>query len=377
MVRLRVLCIVCLAAVLTPRGGQAQSVDTAGGDSAPSAEGRLGGEKAQLVAWRAHDTAATHDRALVAELVSLAGQWQPLSSRVARDSPLSPAQEQERDAMMAVLDALLQMHVALPEETLRNLAPDFANPVAVFLTRMPLEQAAPLSLEFYRSLPADNYALRYVSAAFLALHPPSGFAAELLANTTVQARICVILPGGDSIGEGSAGSYGVAVDPPRDGWPVIGVYRLSMENSDGAFIVVAGTKPIYLTREEVHHYDGNEGRMSPGLYLSADEQRGFIADMLGVTPNEIPWQTDPKTTIEYLSQVQFQNALLAFVDEQQKMYRATAQALQARKLLTASEAAQSLPLVELSFLDARGEDAEPLPKDMDLPARVQWSSSPF
>jgi hypothetical protein len=165
MVRLRLLSVVCLVTVLVPCG----RAQTDNGDIAPSEqpeEGRLGGEKAQLVAWRAHDAVATHDHALVAELVSLAGQWQPLSSRTSRDHPLSPAQEQERDAMMAILDALLQVHVLLPTQTLRNLAPDFANPVAIFLSRMPLDQSIPLSLQFYRSLPEEAYALRYMSASF-------------------------------------------------------------------------------------------------------------------------------------------------------------------------------------------------------------------
>jgi hypothetical protein len=140
---------------------------------------------------------------------------------------LSLAQEEERDTMMAVLDALIQMHVPLPAETLRNLAPDFANAVGIFLSHMPLQKSIPLSFEFYRSLPEEAYALRYVSAALLALHPPNGFAADLLANTKVHATISVILPGGDGFGFGGGGSYGTGMEPPRDGWPMIGVYRLS------------------------------------------------------------------------------------------------------------------------------------------------------
>ena len=40
------------------------------------------------------------------------------------------------------------------------------------------------------------------------------------------------------------------------------------------------SKPIYVSREGVQHYAGNDGRMSPGLYLSADQHHGFIAEML-------------------------------------------------------------------------------------------------
>jgi hypothetical protein len=53
----------------------------------------------------------------------------------------------------------------------------------------------------------------------------------------------------------------------------------------------------------------------PACTLARVNSVGFIAEMLGVPPNEIAWLTNPETTIEYESQVQFQNALLAFVGE--------------------------------------------------------------
>jgi hypothetical protein len=36
-----------------------------------------------------------------------------------------------------------------------------------------------------------------------------------------------------------------------------------------------------------------------------------------------------------------------------------------------------LPRLELKIMDARGQGAEPIPKDEDLPVRVEWSSSAF
>jgi hypothetical protein len=94
--------------------------------------------------------------------------------------------------------------------------------------------------------------------------------------------------------------------------------------------------------------------------------------MLNVSPEEIPWETNPQTTIEFGSREQFNGALLAFVQEQQHMYRATAEALEARKLLAPSEVLHSLPLLKLNLSDERAEVAAPLPKDANLPDRVEW-----
>ena len=104
--------------------------------------------------------------------------------------------------------------------------------------------------------------------------------------------------------------------------------------------------------------------------------------MLGVAPEAIPWETDVRTNIEFTSLGQFTGALLAFIERQQQMYRATAKALEARGLLDPSEVSQSLPQMEVDLTDARwvssdGErpkDAEPISRDaIKLPARVVWA----
>jgi hypothetical protein len=53
--------------------------------------------------------------------------------------------------MAAVVDTLIQMRVLVPAETLRSLAPDFGNVVAVLLSRMPISEAVPVAFDFYRA----------------------------------------------------------------------------------------------------------------------------------------------------------------------------------------------------------------------------------
>lgn len=274
--------------------------------------------------------------------------------------------------MAVVLDALIQLNAPIPAETLRNLAPDFENAVAVVLARKPIAESGPLSLEFYRSPPRADYPLQYVSAALLALHPPAGFAGKLLSDITVRATVFLILPDGERYGTGSGGSYFNPTEPTRDDWPMIGQYKLSKETSEGAAVLVAGVEPIYVSRVESNRYLGNDHGMSQGMYLGCEQRRGLLAEMLGIPPEQIPWKTWLQLNIECESPEQCGSELLAFVEEQQQMYRATAEALRERKLLAPSEA--ELPLLVIGLSDARGEDAEPISKDAtNLPARVEWS----
>jgi hypothetical protein len=374
----RLLCIACLAQILVICS-PAQIAAT-GFPSSKTIENWLLSGSPRLVAWGAHDALISGDQNLIPDLLSLANRWQPLSRETpyTSSSPqLSPQQTDERDAMAAVLDALIQMKVPVPSDTLRTLAPDFGNDVAILLSRMPPEEAGPLSLDFYRLQAEHTYSLQYVSAALLALHPPAGFTADLLANITVRATIFVVLPGAGPFGTGkSEGSCLTTSQPPRKDWPVSGQYALSKQKRDGAFLVVAGVLPIYATREGSTHYLGDECSMARGVYLGSSQRQQLIAEMLN-TPEAIPWQTDVVTNIEFHSQPEFQNALLAFVAQQQQKFQSTAAALVANNLLTAAEAEQSLPVLELKVNDMRGQDVSPIQAPANLPPRVEWSVDPF
>jgi hypothetical protein len=328
----------------------------------------------RLVAWGARDALISRNPYLVVDLLYVASEWEPFSSRRSCDwacGEVTPEEKERRFTMTAVLDALIQMNVTVPADTLYNLAPDFENAVAILLARLPYDDSAALSMELYRFPPGRADVLRDVSAALLAQHATPEFAEDLLANTTIQATIVVLLPG-DGFGSSSCGAY--SPGPPaevHEKWPKIGQYKLSKQNSNGASLVVGGIDPIYATREESNDYLGNEAR---GVVLGPEQRRRLIAQILGVTPDEIPWNTFVQTTIEYQSLAQFHVALLDFVEEQEQMYQATAEALEVRDLLEHSEVLRSLPMLELTLMDMRGEEgAEPIPKDANLPDRVAWS----
>jgi hypothetical protein len=335
----------------------------------------------RLVAWGAHGALSQQNTKLIPDLLSLAGQWRPLkpeSYTEGSDAPrLSEEQMDQRDAMAEVVDTLIQLKATVPSETLRNLAPDFGNAVAVLLSRMPVDESSPLAFAFYRNQEEHAYGLQYVSAALLAQHPPAGFAADLLTSVNVRANVFAVLPGTGAGSGGSAGDCFIDSDREKEGWPKSGQYILSRDNSEGALLspgamlLVAGIDPIYATRVERYHFYGDP---CSRVVLRPEQRVRLIEEMLGSSEEDLRWQTQVTENIEFQSTGQFTVDLLAFVGKQQQMYRATAEALEAKGLMDKSEVQQSLPLLLLSLNDARGAGAEPITKEaIALPDRVEWA----
>jgi hypothetical protein len=312
----------------------------------------LSGEPRQ-VAWGAYYVAAAHYESLVPDLLTLADQWEqptPLPADESERDAWRSEQRDKRDAQAEVLDTLIQLNAAVPAETLRKLAPEFQNEVAVLLSRMPAEEAGPLAFDFYRSPPEGDYSLQYVSAALLAQHPVPGFVADLLSETRPWFNVYVVLPDSEEGGGGQAGSCGPSFPSPHEDWPKIGQYVLSFYKSDSGVVLVPGVDPIYATRKTLDHYDDYSCGKAV-LRLGAERRRRLVAQMLGISPDAIPWETGGRFTIVFRTTQQFQSELLGFADAEQAKYRTTTAALVDRGLLTQSEAEDALPHLQLNLWD--------------------------
>jgi len=237
---------------------------------------------------------------------------------------------------------------------------------------MPVSESLPLAFDFYRNQEQHAYGLQYVSAALLAQHPPAGFAADLLASINIRANVFVVLPGSGAGSGGSAGDCFIESDREKEGWPKSGQYILSREKSEGVMLLEAGIDPVYATRVERYHFDGDP---CSRVVLRPEQRLRLIEEMLGVSDEKLSWQTQVTNSIEFRSAEQFTFDLLAFVEKQQEMYRATAEALEAKGLIEKSVVQQSLPMLLLDLADVRGAGAEPIEKGtIHLPDRVEWAA---
>jgi hypothetical protein len=345
-------------------------------------ENLLSSGEPRSVAWGAHYAAATKNQAVVPSLVSLARAWQATAGAAPdSDNPgsLTSDETDRRDAMAAVLDALIQMHAVVPVGILRNLAADFANYVAILLSRLPLEQSQSLSWEFYRSEPKTltEHNLQYVSAALLAEGVPAGFAADLFSRIHVRAKIFITRPGVAAGAEAlRGGGFGCFADEPRQDWPSFGVYNVPENKIAGSFVIVSDAHPVYVARSETTHYRGDRCEGFGGVALLGPEERQrFLAQMLKIPTDDLGWAIESRDRIEFRSEQQFYRDLMRFIAAQQDDYRVTAEALVAKNLMTVSEEEQSLPQIDLYFVDQRGHDYSPIAEPASLPGHVTWHES--
>jgi hypothetical protein len=369
----RLLVLACAATALATRGSAQSTPDDTPVPSEKIIREWLQNEDPRFMAWGAHDAMVQGKTNLVPDLLLLAGRWETQRPSIPGSDGqglyLTQKEQRQRDAMAAVVDALVQMKADVPGDTLKRLTPNFGNAVAVLLGRKPVDEAVQLALEFYRAEDNGAYGLKNVSAAILALHPPSGFAGELLAGTTVKATVFVVMPGLGGMGTGGSGSCGLAGSMPNEGWPETGMYVLSRNKGDDSVLLVGGVDPVYAERVLTTRFNGD-----PCTALRPANQVDLIAEILGQPPDAIKWKTEVVKSIEYESAERFNQALMTFVQEQQAMYRGTAEAMETRGLIQRSEVMQSLPLLQLELDDMRGPEAEPIAKEeINLPVRVVWA----
>jgi hypothetical protein len=318
-------------------------------------ETQLLSEEPSQRAWGARNAISIKNPALNATLLRVAAECGPISS----------GQVDKRDAMAAVLDALIQLNVTVPEKTLGNLVFDFPINVAILLSRLPPEESKALNLKLFRNPPVQD--LQAVSAALLARNPPSGFAAELLRDIRIEADVLVLSPGTNG-GSGSHSSGDCGPDfpeKPRTGWPEFGIYYLS--ETDAGIPVVSTSYTIYARRLITTHYTAHPG--CKGIGLSPEGRRRLIAYMLNLDPETMKFQLKASKTITFQSNAQFQSELNSYIAELRGQSRAIAIALAAKGLMTKAEEDEAIPELQLRLIDIRGDSAQALiePK---LPPRV-------
>jgi hypothetical protein len=353
-------------------GASAQSVpaDVA---AVGNAEVLLGSGEPRLVAWGALEALADRDESLMPQLLSLADQWQPMT-RVKRDEEHPEGFLREdldrRDAMEAVLDALIGLGAQVPATTVRLVAADFGNTAAVMLSRLPVEEAAKLGAELYRMKGDHVYALQYVSASLAARSPVAGFAAGLLRGTEVQAAIYLVNVG---TGPVSSNSIGDCFDRPpaaHPGWPKTGQYRLLSEGSSSELLLVKagdGVSAIYADRVEADRYNGCG--MSMGMALTAGRRLELIGQMLG---EPAKWRTAPERTIEVESAMQLNAELMDFIGGEEGKHVATLKALEAKGLVSPEEAADAMPRMQVRVQEMRRDRSIAYVKPAGSPADVEW-----
>jgi len=147
-------------------------------------------------------------------------------------------------ALVAVLDALICLHVDVPTNQAEALYAKFPVQALVLLSRSH-EDTGQALLEI---LDSTKSVIEWLAAAdLLAAKPPAGFAARLLKAIAIDATLRVLDPGQEVLGEGWGGDCASSgEDTQHQDWPLMGGYRLTARQSPRSELFVARRGPCLL-----------------------------------------------------------------------------------------------------------------------------------
>lgn len=279
---------------------------------------------------------------------------------------LQPSQPDPHDAMLAVLDALIQMDAQVPVSEAQRIYPAF--PVQSLLLLARAEDATPALLDIFNS-DQPSPAAWLATGNLLVTRSAEGFALAILERMTVNAVVMVTEPGGGGGFGGSNFCCGGGATAPSVGWPPVGVYGFAgcgNQAPTGGILLAAGTDPVYYQRPVTTSYRTADGACAchpdPDLV-----RQHYLTALLNDSAEEPPVRAHVTHTILWSGPDAYRGALLAFIDGQQQVFAKLARRLGDAELLSATEARTLRPKLEILLWDQRPSPAEPLP-DVPPPA---------
>jgi hypothetical protein len=279
------------------------------------------------------------------------------------------------NAVLALLDAVIQMNGTLPAGTI-ELAIDGGQygyldaPLFVLLLRLSANEAEPVWEKIIFTGDIRGGAQR-VAADVLSRNPPPGFAARLIGGLTEFGQVTVA-DSGVHTGRGSSpwGGYGCAggLKNARTDWPKIGVYALmDAPTKSGSALLVDANDPIYVTRLviAVDQYSQIYWCSSYGLTsfsgLTDERRLRIIGRLLDGSAGEVPLDMSPELYMEFRGIKTYRAQMNTFVRKQLAQFASVEQKLTERRLLTDDERRTVTVGLQIAVSDCRKVPEPPLP----------------
>jgi hypothetical protein len=321
----------------------------------------LGSNEARVRAWGTYLALRDKQVNLLPQLIGLVkaypvtGSWHSSSER------------DEHDAMLAVLDAIIQMRGGLSTEVAAKLYPEFPAQALIFLSHDGPEAANSL-LEIFRT--ENKLSGAWLAAGnLLIVWNSSDFAAAVLAGLTVHAHITVVSENsGAGSAVGSGGDCAASGAPPvRTGWPPVGSYFVRNTTSvvTGDVLLQDGTDPAFYVRTVDSAYldrSDDESACSKMFELNRDTVREHFLAKLASEPSGNPTvRSDVEQTVTWHDEGTYQTSLRAFIAQQQKLFDALGKKLMNSGLISAEERESARPSLEVRISDYRKNSPSTLP----------------
>lgn len=335
--------------------------------------GSLAGEwlqspEARTRAWGAYLVLRDRLTERVPDLLALLQDYQ------VNESAATLSEVDGHDAMLAVLDALIQMRADVPVETAAKLYPEFRAQSMILLARANGDATEPL-LRIFRT--EQTFDGEWAAAGnLLATRRPSGLAAVVLSGLTVRANILVTTNG--AMGMGGSFVCGGGIDEPgsHPNWPEVGTYSMSACDRENGVVLAPGTHPAFYIRSVNSQYHAELTYRCSKKDARDEIRADYLATLLYSEVGFRPIQSHVSHPIRWTSGANYLSELQGFIEEQQNLYRQVQQRLIAAQLLTESEAKSSKPILELTIFDARDSKTTPLPTLPEPGENIAIKSAP-
>lgn len=258
----------------------------------------------------------------------------------------------------ALLHALIVTGRTAPAGTLAKFATTFPAAALVLVARLPVAERTPLLLNWYHlGDQAHGGQLTRASAMLLAKAPPSGFAADIIANTSASLYLAVLSPGYSMGSASCSGACGDGPAGPSDTtWPPLFSYRLQPGNPgpQARLLVAAGDLRMFYVAMPDDPESSHCGNDQP------DFHHAVLSEMLAVPEKDLPWQTTSQQRIGWLDPTQFSAEVQQRVAAERAALDSTAHALATKGLMTPSDGDPRASLV-VHIDDRREDKSEILP----------------
>ena len=371
--RIRTLAALAVSLSFTPVAyAQAQSDPATLLERQRQESSRLAGEwlvstDPRIRAWGAHLVLRDRHNELAPILLSMVSAY---------DASQNPDRD-EHDAMLPVLDALIQLSIPVPDSDAAKLFSEFPAQSMILLSHS-ITGAERELLNIFRT--AENKCGAWLAAGnLLAMRRTPGFAAALLGSITVHAIVTVTdTDDGIGFGLGTGGSCVSGGFGVKAGWPEVGDYFLSESPDLGDLVLAPGTDTAYYGRMVNASYASTRSSACDRQVPRDLARQQYLAQILDASQSDPPLRTDLRYHIAWSSEPPYISELEAIVLRQQEIFSVVAQNLQSAGLITSDEAASSRPRLRITVWDQRREPnpALPFPTIQDAQANLTFDRMP-
>lgn len=294
------------------------------------------------------------------------------------ESHLDNSRRDQHDAMLSILDTLIESGVNLSVQKSSSLIHEFPVQSLIMLIRAG-DASSPALLEIFKTQ-SDRTEVWNASGNILAQRRAVGFAAAVLRKFTVHANIAVIDAGGHPPPIGRGGNCVISIPEAKIGWPLVGTYLFAAPHllpNLGSSILANGKNPVEFRRIVDQKYDqppsfneldcrnqfADPDGIREGLLQTLLENRGLVPPLKAGAQETFVWRGDAA----------FRNDVMNCVSKQEENIAATKKALINAGFLDANEPLDSFPRIQIYLQDSRKDQSTRLPKLRRLPRNVELS----